>query len=206
MYLGNRKAKTKGYEHYLGSQNLPVPEKDISQIVQDYRDGNSHLRDFLVNNHMRLAMDIVGRYHGKGYQDVDELVSVAMLAVVDAVDKAAERLHDNNITGYVVSNIHYAIYQHLAEDSTIRVPKRSQERGHSVKVSSLEQEPPQSDLRNRLIYDEMKERMCKTRSDREVLDLTEKGYNDVEIAKLLQVPRLTIYKIKMKMKGRLDGY
>jgi len=207
MYLGNRKARTRGYDHYLGSQKLRVPDlANLNDIVQRYRDGDLQYREYLIEHHMRLVMDICGRYHGKGIQNVDDLVSVAMLELVGVVDKAATRLVDNNITGYVVSNIHFAIYKYLSEDTIVRVPKMSQERGIAkVKVGGIDHDIP-TRHHDPLIAQEMREVMCRTRSDREVLALIEKGYSDVEIARILSVPRGTIYQIKMTMKGRLNGY
>jgi DNA-directed RNA polymerase specialized sigma24 family protein len=99
-----------------------VPDSDeLRAIVQRYRDGELSLRNRIIRDHLHIAASLVPG----GWNNADELLGEALLALVEAVDKALEALYDNEITPYITTIIRDKIKDHIARDRTVYMPART---------------------------------------------------------------------------------
>lgn len=137
---GKRKYKQIKIKHHLLT-NLPKRASDevIQALLLKVRNGDVNACQLMVKEHMLLAklkiQDFLSDYPHL-QNELDDLVSVAMTAVVDAVNrvKTGSMKDHNNITGY----IRVAIWRHLGDwitkrlqDSVIKqLPKTSYNEDH----------------------------------------------------------------------------
>lgn len=198
----------RSYSHYYGSVDLPkpIPEKELIVLVHQLRNGID-VTEQIAHGHMRLAMQIVGRYIFKLGTDklADELVGVAMLAVVRAVKDAARKLRDNNITPYIVARIHNDIGTYLVEDKLIRIPMKSFYR-HKLKGKEREEfyevehkEPSPLSL---MILEEDVAAICTNSVDREILRMRIKGATDAEIGRVIGLSQPAILKRRVALQQK----
>ena len=123
MYLGKRKVVAKGFSS--GYDHLPekLTASELTDFVKRLKEGDTSATEPIILGHLGLTIQIVGRYVSYFPLKSDDLMSVASLALTEAVHKFAGLQHDN-ITGYIVGTIHGRISDYLKEED------------HTVKISS----------------------------------------------------------------------
>jgi RNA polymerase sigma factor (sigma-70 family) len=124
--LSGRKIRTKYFEHWLSSQDLPqpIPPGELKELVIRLKDGDDRVIDTIIEGHIRLATSIAGRYLWKHPLRVDDIVSAALVGVTQAVHWARERLKDYNITPYITTTVHRHISDFLEKDQLIHVGRQ----------------------------------------------------------------------------------
>lgn len=94
------------------SQDKTLPKKideaRLLQLVTLVRAGMETFadREELARGHLRLALKIAGQYAAHFQRDADDYVCEAMFGIAYAIDKAKEKLYSDNITGWIIINIH----------------------------------------------------------------------------------------------------
>jgi RNA polymerase sigma-B factor len=136
-------------------------------LFTSHRNGEPGAREAMVQRHLPLAQGLARRY-SYGREPLDDLVQVARVGLVKAVDRFD---HERGIafTSYAVPTILGELKRHLRDNSRgIHVPQRVQERIFEVERAA-------EDLRRRLHRDPTAEEVAKATGAplAEVLEATE---------------------------------
>ncbi len=206
------------YEHPFAKQDLAQPlsdeEKKVALKARDW--------DLLIESHMRLGCAIAGRYVRLGGNS-DEMVSSAMLGIVEAVDrfKRGTVLHDN-ITGYIIHYIHQSCIKALRLDCVIPVPQNNDTK---ITVLSTDRNPSETvwgaeggiiicpitdnnievTATNMGELYETVEYITHTELERNVVFLRQQGYTDADVADNLGIGRSTVTKIRKRLLERFNN-
>jgi len=126
MYLGGSKKRIRyNVVHPIGQSDLPnqlsLPE--LTDLLAKHRAGDTDARETLIMSHVRLVLQICGGYVARYPKKKDDIVSAAMIGLVEAVDRMCAHVH-NNIGGYITIKVHSAIHKFLSEDHVIRIPQK----------------------------------------------------------------------------------
>lgn len=214
MRLSNRRVEGIEYRHPLFQENLPpLNEEQIPTLLVRLRAGEAGAFNEACSGHVRLAMQIVGRYLavlGRNDKWADELVSAAMEGLVDAVEKVvAGQMEHDNLTGYIVAYIHRYISQVLERRPIVRVPRQT---NFDRKAAGLEPlrmqrvgltDVPTEDIGHLDIeIKELLEKAVQNDQDRQVLELRQAGKTDTEIADELDLSRTTVFVIRKGIETR----
>jgi RNA polymerase sigma factor (sigma-70 family) len=111
---------------YQESKQLDIVRLEC--LVVRLREGDKSVRNEIIAGHYRMVMAIVAERYAKKPSMIDDIIGVALVSLVEAVDNAAppeSRLHDNNITAYITSTVHWRIKDFFADNHAIRVPGRT---------------------------------------------------------------------------------
>jgi RNA polymerase sigma factor (sigma-70 family) len=153
---------------------------------------------------MAIAMQIVGRYVTvKGRFD-DEWVSVAFLAVVQAVKRAQHTLINDNITPYIISAVHSALSEFMAEDRVIPIPYSTLRRNKLQPPTITNKGDAEIfSHEKQIVARELLESACITPVDRKIIDMRVRGYTDSDIAKAIGISRQYVQTIRAKLEKRI---
>jgi len=219
MYLGNIKKRISyGVVHPLGQSDLPnqMSEEELQTKLEAYRQGNDSVKEDLILGHMRLTLQICGGYVGRYPHKKNDIVSSAMLGLVEAVNRTRTHIKHNNISAYITTKIHSHIYEFLRTDKLIRgnynlVPytimllktlwDEENEYYNEAESDSL---PPQYDEDTIVVTDLINQF---TSQQQEIIKMKLESYTNVEIAKRLGVSseyiRQILLSIGEKLKRRI---
>jgi RNA polymerase sigma factor (sigma-70 family) len=119
MYLAKRKTRTG--KVYLAMDISQYPKKLNEQVLETLvvrlrnceENASDPIEEEIIYGHIRLTVDIAGRYIAFFPNENDDILSSAFLGLVHAVKVAKTRLQDNNITPFIVSLIHNACSAHI---------------------------------------------------------------------------------------------
>jgi len=129
LYLANRKVIGKGFKS--GFITAPPRESDteLVKLVERLRSGDNSTIERIILGHLGLTIQIVGRYVSYFPNKSDDLMSVASVALTEAVGRFPKTARNNNITGYIVSTIHGRISDYLKEeDRTVKISSHERKR------------------------------------------------------------------------------
>lgn len=84
-----------------------------------------NLKEKLIEGHMRLALNLAGRFMSSDLRRKDDLCQAALLGLTQAVVWAPDRLHNDNITPYIVATVISFIRKHLNKDNLIPIEKNA---------------------------------------------------------------------------------
>jgi hypothetical protein len=123
MYLGHRKVKGRGYKSGITQEQIPAQIEPVILVglVQQLRAGNPHVVKEIIGGHIGLVIQIVGRYVVYFPHKAEDMTGVALLATVEAVRLFEFCGTNDDITPYIVSNVHGKLANFLKEDSTVRM-------------------------------------------------------------------------------------
>lgn len=99
-----------------------VDDSEMETRVSAFRNGDNGQRDWLINAHLRLVATIGRRWKSRNHTDCE---GEALLALVDAVDRAACALEDNNITKYIKAVVRDRLREFVASDRAVYMPART---------------------------------------------------------------------------------
>lgn len=120
MFLGRRKSKSIGFNSGYRKLLPPrLPPERIIELVEKLRNGSLDVFEELILQHLALAIHIVGRYVKHFPDKTDDLMSVAALTVTECVHSFANASHDNNLAGYITSNIHGKLSHFIKEEDRL---------------------------------------------------------------------------------------
>lgn len=123
-YMKKRQSYPSGLLTDFDYLNAPVkPDEDVLRDqVQRYRDGDESQRNAIISAHLHVVASIAGDF---GRRDSDEILGVALLELVDAVDRAPTALSDNEITPYITKSVRYRIKDAIGENRPVYMPSRT---------------------------------------------------------------------------------
>jgi len=214
MYLGGVKARGRGVVFdFFRTATLPqrLTESKLEALVVRLRQGDTGVMDDIVKGHMRLAMQIVSRYHAKiGIVDLcEDLLGEAFLALVHGCRAAQTRLVDNNITPYLISKVHSAISNYLANAKTISIPRTTYNKYNGMlkppKVEPLQDKASNQDIVSEVIGEELSLRCCTNPMQRDILQRRLSGESDMDIARVAGVSRSTITRLRQQIGENLTA-
>jgi len=123
MYLGHRKVKARGFESGFQSHEIPAPMEvtKLTELVVKLRSGDKSVEEAIVLNHLGLVIQITGRYVNFFPRKSDDLLGVALVALVDAVNRFQYCATDDLITPYIVASVHGQLANFLKQDHTVKI-------------------------------------------------------------------------------------
>lgn len=188
--LRNRTVKTTAYNHWLSGRLPPaMQESDKDHLLAGLRQGNQESRNKIIEGHMRLAADIVGRYHTVSPNaNTEEMLSAAFMGVVHATDLARNLPHDN-LTAYITTHIHNYV----------------QRRGIDPYVSDnlrLQQDLTVQDSRAHEIQEEL-DVVAYDDVDAIIIDMLSRGHKQVVIAEHLNIKQPSVANRIRNIRARL---
>lgn len=211
MYLSNRRVVGRGYEHFLGTLSLPLPlgEGELHRLVCRLKIGDSTVINVIVESHIRLMTQIVGRYFAitNHYDQVNDLVGVALLSLTKAVHRAQKNLKDTNITPYLVNAVHSGLAKFIAEDYIVRIPQQTQsDYGYmmpQIKVDSTIDPPSNDDIViSKIILQDLLDHCCTGTIDRAIIKYRSNGFTDDEISNIVGLSRATVRRMRIELHNR----
>jgi len=182
MSLRNTNVRSSSVSHYFGNLKQPLTEEEKLKALADKN------WDLLIETHMRLAINIAGRYVSIG-ADADEMVSSAMLGLCDGIDRIRKNgLSHDNITGYLVEYIH----QHCW-------------RAKSKTVSTTQLFDVGSTGFDSVEFNDTLESIIETDRERKIINLRKEGFNDSKIAELIGVCQATVTNTRHALLKRFEN-
>lgn len=129
MNLRQRGTVNRGYDHFLGTVDLPAPptQAELDTLVPMLISGSHEAGNELISKHIRLILEIAGRYVTKinSVRLVDDFIGAGLLATTRVVDKircGKKSMYDTNITGVIVEAVHSAMSKTLEKVPVVSVP------------------------------------------------------------------------------------
>lgn len=111
--------------HDFKRLSKPLSPGELEQAVWDYD------VDKLIKGHMRLTLQVAAIYKTNKQEDI---IGVAMYALVWAVNRWPKVKINSNITPYIVVTVHSKIRDYLNRDHPVKIPKTSQLRRKHVVI------------------------------------------------------------------------
>lgn len=207
MFLAGIKTRGRGI---TAPKSIPLSDQvdpqRLEQLTARLRaDEASQIeKDEIARGHIRLAIQVAGRYAGAYPALTDDLVSCALFGIVYGMS-IAHKMHDNCITPWLVANMHRHCSRFILTEPNLRIPvttlKRLEEKGVEVTKATI---VPIDDSKDgtcsavAVEYAEVNEvreqlfRCAQDEMDRQILELREQGYDDPQIAEIFGCSRQTV--------------
>jgi len=168
----------------------PISPEEVEEITIRIRSGETREDDLdrIILGHLRLSISIAAKYAKCLKEDHHILVAGAFYGVVWAVNKAKEKLIDNNMTGWIVSNVNRFVYEEYKKNRPKKAP--------SKRKSYTYDQSPEFEIQ------EIIDKICKSDTDKEIMTLRMQGFKDKEIASKLKRSKIWIAVSRKKIKQR----
>lgn len=215
MLLRKIKSRSSSYDHWLRSQDLPERlARPESEVLADLRRGAA--RDEAVLGHIRLAMQIAGRYIAKLNRSdkADALVSAAILGLAEGVQKviSGSMKHDN-LVGYLVEQMHFAISKELEDERMFGAAARTRRwrRQNGIQKPDIKQETLTDEITTTNGETEIFEineairSLNLSDSEREIVDLRVQGFRDDYIGNVVGLSSHSVCMIRKDLQTRYLG-
>lgn len=196
----------KGKGQYIPFGKLPNPIEPtrLEELVTRLREGDETVKEEIIYGHLALSVSIACRY-GKE----QELISGAFYGVVYAVNRAGQKLTDNNITAYISSCVHRFVHEEwmnlrmrLMSDSCIR---KNKDKDLIKVLFTTKFEPSIKSIKITPIeLNEFKEKQSEL--VKQVLELRMHGYKNKEIAQILNTSESEISRLRQQLKVAYKGH
>lgn len=206
------------------SKTMTLPEQvepeRLEALTIKLRSGQANVDEIneIARGHIRLAFNVASRYAAAFPNLADDLVSCALFGVAFVIKHAAERMHDNNITPYIVTTMHHFCSEFVNKSKLLGVPHqtrhryeaRGQEAPKVGKVSYLDDSKNgfySAVARDYSRANELREqinRCARNEIDRQILELREAGHTDEEIANIVDCTPQYIQKLRSELKRRFQ--
>jgi len=199
IMLMGKHAPSKSYRHPLFGSVTRLPEPELTEIVALYRTtGDIKLAHKIAVSHIPLALAIVGQYLSRCPTHGDELVSVALQRMVQAINHAPQRLYDNNITPYLRGHLHSYIHE-----ATCKIMQESMTSVSYQDNARLELTPHCYDeATGDALIDEWRS-LGLTRREAAIALLRYEGFKQAEIAAMYNMTASNVCTIIHGIKGKL---
>lgn len=211
MYKGGRRTKGRGFKHDLSREKLMRPlSPDVlaRQVAVFLETGDEEAKALIIESHIRLALSVVTRYVVHFPHKSDDLVSEALMAVVESVEGAKDNLGPPyNISGWIVKSIHNKLSGYLNQDTVVRIPDWLVRKGGTAYFTQLDDQKVDKDAALKVQMREqlytMIDRACLPESENEVINKTLMGYKQKEIAASMHVSQQFVNRLYNQALGKL---
>lgn len=185
MILAHKSIKALSIDHPLGKDpSIPtkIEETRLIELVKKLRAGDRSVEDEIVRGHIRLAINIAGRYANLAPNKRDVLVCEAFYGIIYAIQHV-NRLINTSITPWITSNIHRFVYDFISRDTTIYIPESSRYLDPNIKLKPFRQlnSSISEESKNTNELMELINKAALTEENRYIIALRIQGYNDEEI-------------------------
>ena len=171
------------------------------------KEGNQEACQEVIEGHMRLAFSIAHKFSRFGNRE--DLEAQAMIGLCQAVKWAGERLYDDNITLYIISNVHRFCHEYYdKQGSVVRVPRRSYkayiESGGTVPRTSTNHSMAAVGVGHydHLEAEELFNQIAKTEREKIFLQMILDGHMDKDVAERCKVSKKTISLLRRQIEER----
>jgi RNA polymerase sigma factor (sigma-70 family) len=189
-----------------------VTHDEMHQLTEALRiSGDKVIADKLIALHIKLACGLAKTFYRRMYQQyTDDIIAVAVLGVVEAVNSAVRTLRDNNITPYIISVVLGRIKNYINRLPIVRVPGDAYRKGHKLtKTEDIDldnytanagRNKKQSSVVQTAIVNDVVEYISEgdTRY-KTIIQMLLQGHTQTEVAKTLGVSSQTITDLKHKI-------
>ena len=138
--------------------------------------GDDEAREKLINSHLRLVANLIGRFQNRGY-DAEDLFQIGVIGLIKTIDKFNLN-YDVKFSTYAVPMIIGEIKRFLRDDSPIRVSRSLKELAYKIKQTqndlalSLNREPTAAEIAQKLDIS-LEEVLCALEEAQSVSSLNE---------------------------------
>ena len=155
--------------------------------------GDDEAREKLINSHLRLVANLIGRFQNRGY-DAEDLFQIGVIGLIKTIDKFNLN-YDVKFSTYAVPMIIGEIKRFLRDDSPIRVSRSLKELAYKIKQTqndlalSLNREPTAAEIAQKLDIS-LEEVLCALEAAQSVSSLNEQAYREceTEVSLIEQLP------------------
>ncbi len=219
-------------QHPLGrDESIPrkIDEGRLAYLTSRIRNGDitPNEREELGRSFIRLALKVASSYAARKPSKADDYSSAALFGIAYALDKAQEKLIDDNITGWVIVNIRRFIRRFYETDHMVRTPSTTYHRakaegrqlnsqsvfvvdnrelnaGEGTKTSVLYQRVRVRPSGSIFELKEMLQLSARDDRDRNILKLRSEGYTDAEIAERMEISTTYVQRKRTEIESRFD--
>lgn len=142
----------------LVEMNLPrfplLKDKEMKELLQKAKDGDSYARDKLVNCNLKLVFNLVKRFQNRGYE-LEDLFQIGCIGLMKAIDKF-DLGYDVKFSTYAVPMIVGEIRRFLRDDNPVKVSRSVKETAYKIQqtrellTARLGREPTISEIAGEL--------------------------------------------------------
>ena len=214
MSFSVKKRQSKSIKTYLTTVNNleKLQEEKLKLLTEKLASGDLSVIRPIVLGHARLAIRIAGQYCYRPSLDQD-LVSVALLALIDGCLTIADGKATDNITGYLISLVHSRCSRFACEDRTVRVPRASlikaAKEGKKITLPRFEDSIALATKHHShgCSTAELKEFIfscCIDDQERDIVRLRVERYTNVEIGEILKISAMRVGQIITEIEKRYE--
>ncbi|TEB06706.1 RNA polymerase sigma-F factor [Pelotomaculum schinkii] len=114
--------------------NLPrfplLKDKEMKELLQKAKNGDSYARDKLVNCNLKLVFNLVKRFQNRGYE-LEDLFQIGCIGLMKAIDKF-DLGYDVKFSTYAVPMIVGEIRRFLRDDNPVKVSRSVKETAYKI--------------------------------------------------------------------------
>lgn len=218
MRLTRHKVGSRSFNHPFYTLELPdaIPEERKAGLISEIRGGSQQAAHLVVLSHLRLALNIVGRYLtvlGDASRS-DDLVGAATEGLCYGVNKIKdEGLSHTNLTGYLTEIMHRFISEAIARAPVVHVPPGTKRPKDAKKPATQEltdtvieaQFDRKINTASTIELKEIMDKIIHSDLERTIVDLRIAGYTDLDIANQTDMCNTSIYMIRRELGKRFDN-
>lgn len=190
MFLLGKKARPISIRYPFGKNAPPsITDERLKELLIKLKDGDKSVINEIVDGHMKLAVFVAGCYAALEPKKSKDLVSEAVLALVQACHNV-HKMNNDNFGRFVTFKIHEACGRYISQDRLIPLTIYARyEAGQTDKkiVPNKEVTSKVMSPLNKMILDEEIQLVLRTDQERKIFDLKCQGYTFREIGKLLGI-------------------
>lgn len=200
-----QKDKRTNYRPLLTNAELSLcTDEEKLELLKKVREKDPIAIEKMILCHIRLVISIVNRYVSSGLNYLaDDLDSAAIEGVVTSVNRVAEgKMADHdNVTGYIVKNVHYFIIKAIQHEAAIYVPRKHSNKTVEFLPDVLSAKDSQLSIQELEIWD-LVDSLTDDNLEKGILKLRSEGHTDAEVGELVGLNRLQILRIRSDLLRR----
>lgn len=206
------------FQHPLWDHAHDFTNDDALKLLWFVRSGDVAAKHAMMQGYIKLALITAGRYLTllRSRRWTEDVVSAAMLGMAQGVNALATAQSDqSNPTSFVLTAIHYAIAEGIAEDSFIFVDRKTpfHRTGEGyppipVRLSAtVEQQVLTStlDREGAGSFEDLIDSLATTKMEQDILELFKAGASESIVAYELGLRPCTVRVVRQELEERFDA-
>lgn len=171
MFLAGTHYSGKSIKHPLANNQPPLNPEDVKSLLA----GDKSVIGRIIDSHMNLIISIASKYASFTNLDHDDLVSIGLVAAIEA----CHALDDEHIDILIISKVHQEIAKAIRRENK-RQTKQLEDTPHPYCQFRL------------LMIEELISKSTVTSTERDIVWLRRLGYNSKEVAGFLKMEECTL--------------